>query len=57
MIGLTTSTSGNHNLSKMTLAHRTTRHARAAPLYLWIVRNAMSQSGLNLPTKAELRNY
>ena len=32
MIGLNTSKSGNHNLSKMTLAHRTTRHARAAPL-------------------------
>ena len=32
MIGLNTSKSGNHNLSKMTLAHRSTRHARAAPL-------------------------
>ena len=32
IIGLNTSKSGNHNLSKMTLAHRTTRHAPAAPL-------------------------
>ena len=32
IIGLNTSTFGNDNLSKMTLAHRTTRHARAAPL-------------------------
>ena len=32
MIGLNTSKSGNYNLSKMTLAHRTTRHARAVPL-------------------------
>ena len=32
MIGLNKSTSCNHNLSTMTLAHRTTRHARAAPL-------------------------
>ena len=33
MIVLNTSTFGNnHNLSKMTLAHRTTRHARAVPL-------------------------
>ena len=32
MIGLITLTSGNYNLSKMTIAHRTTRNARAAPL-------------------------
>ena len=32
MIGLNTSKSDNHNLSKMTLAHRSTLHAHAAPL-------------------------
>ena len=33
MIGLKTSTFTNNNLSKMTLAHRNTRLARAAPLF------------------------
>ena len=33
MIGQKTSKSGNHNLSKMTLAYRTTQNALAAPLY------------------------
>ena len=32
MIGLNTSKFGNHYLSKMILAHRTIRHAHAAPL-------------------------
>ena len=44
MISLNTSTFGNHNLSKMTLAHRTTRHIRAAPL----ISQKISQTYLQL---------
>ena len=36
MIGQITSTTGNHNLSKMTQAYRTTRHVLAAPLRSYV---------------------